>query len=101
MRRTLLGAAAAAVAMTFAPVGGANAADMVDGPRVHWNYAGWGKPRASSLIYQNFGKFIEERTGGKFTLTVHWGTLSKPRAVLDGLSLGAYQSGTFCASYWS
>jgi TRAP-type C4-dicarboxylate transport system substrate-binding protein len=100
MRRTLLGAAAAAVAMTFAPVGGANAADMVDGPRVHWNYAGWGKPRASSLIYQNFGKFIEERTGGKFTLTVHWGTLSKPRAVLDGLSLGAYQSGTFCASYY-
>ena len=100
MRRTLLGAAAAAVAMTFAPVGGANAADMVYGPRVHWNYAGWGKPRASSLIYQNFGKFIEERTGGKFTLTVHWGTLSKPRAVLDGLSLGAYQSGTFCASYY-
>jgi len=33
-------------------------------------------------------------------LTVHWGTLSKPRAVLDGLSLGAYQSGTFCASYY-
>ena len=100
MRRTLLGAAAAAVAMTFAPVGGANAADMVDGPRVHWNYAGWGKPRASSKIYQNFGKFLDERTGGKFTFTVHWGTLSKPRAVLDGLSLGAYQSGTFCASYY-
>ena len=100
MRITLLGAAAAAVAMTFAPVGGANAADMVDGPRVHWNYAGWGKPRASSKIYQNFGKFLDERTGGKFTFTVHWGTLSKPRAVLDGLSLGAYQSGTFCASYY-
>ena len=100
MRRILFGAAAAAVAITFAPVMSVSAADTVDGPRVHWNYAGWGKPRASSLIYQNFGKFMEERTGGKFTLTVHWGTLSKPRAVLDGLSLGAYQSGTFCASYY-
>ena len=75
MRRILFGAAAAAVAITFAPVMSVSAADTVDGPRVHWNYAGLGKPRASSLIYQNFGKFMEERTGGKFTLTVHWGTL--------------------------
>ena len=100
MRKILLAAAAAAVAMTFAPVVGANAAEMVDGPRVHWNYSDWGKARASSTISLNFGKFMEERTGGKFTLTVHWGTLSQPRSVLDGLSLGAFQSGAFCASYY-
>ncbi len=100
MRRLILAAAAAAITTAGAPVVGANAAEMVDGPRVHWNYAGWGKPRASSVIYENFGKFMKERTGGKFSFTVHWGTLSKPRAVLDGLSLGAYQSGTFCASYY-
>ena len=103
MKKLLLsGAAAAVAAVAFAgvPASVAQAADMVDGPRVHWNYASWGKPRASSAIYLNFGKFLEERTGGKFTFTTHWGTLSKPRAVLDGLSLGAFQSGTFCASYY-
>lgn len=78
----------------------AHASETVEGPRVHWNYSGWGKSRASSKIYENFAKFMEERTGGNFTLTVHWGTLSKPRAVLDGLSIGAFQSGTFCASYY-
>jgi TRAP-type C4-dicarboxylate transport system substrate-binding protein len=100
MRRTLFGAAAAVVAITFAPVMSASAADTVDGPRIHWNYSGWGKPRASSVIYENFGKYITERSGGKFSVTLHWGTLSKPRAVLDGLSIGAFQAGSFCASYY-
>jgi TRAP-type C4-dicarboxylate transport system substrate-binding protein len=95
MRKLLVGAAAAALSFTSA-----HAADIVDGPRVHWNYSLWGKPRASSVINVNFGKFLEERTGGKFTMTIHWGTLSKPRAVLDGLSLGAFQGGSFCASYY-
>lgn len=100
MRRLLIGAAAAAFTLTGVSVSVAQAADTVDGPRVHWNYSGWGKPRASSVIYQNFAKYIDERSGGKFTVTVHWGTLSKPRAVLDGLSLGAFETGTFCASYY-
>lgn len=99
MRRLMISAAAAAFAFTgVATV--ANAADVVEGPRIHWNYSGWGKSRASSVIYENWAKFMNERTNGQFTVTVHWGTLSKPRAVLDGLSLGAYQSGTFCASYY-
>jgi TRAP-type C4-dicarboxylate transport system substrate-binding protein len=100
MRRYIIGAAAAVV--LAAPTTGAIAADkpMVDGPRVSWNYSGWGKPRASSVIYENFAKYMGERSGGKFTVTLHWGTLSKPRAVLDGLSLGAFQAGSFCASYY-
>ncbi len=68
MRRLFLSAAAAAIALTGAPIGAASAADMVDGPRVHWNYAGWGKPRASSVIYQNLGTFLKERTGGNLPL---------------------------------
>lgn len=80
--------------------GSASAADIVDGPRLHWNYAGWGKPRASSAAYMGLAEFLEERTGGKFTMQIHWGTLSKPRAVLDGLSLGAFEAGSYCASYY-
>ena len=64
------------------------------------NFSLWGKPRASSTATINFAKYLEERTGGNFTMTIHWGTLSKPRAVLDGLSLGAFQGGAFCASYY-
>ncbi len=100
MQRILIGAATAAFALMGAQMTSALAADTVDGPRVHWNYSGWGKPRASSTMYMNLGKYLEERTGGKFTVTVHFGTLSKPRAVLDGLSLGAFESGSFCASYY-
>lgn len=96
MWRFLSGAAIAAFALS----GAAYAQDTVDGPRLHWNYSAWGKSRASSVIYENFAKYVDERTNGKFTVTIHWGTLSKPRAVLDGLSLGAFQSGTFCASYY-
>ncbi len=95
MWRLMAGAAAAAFV-----VANAHAADVVEGPRVHWNYSGWGKSRASSTMYENMGKYLSDRTDGQFTVTVHWGTLSKPRAVLDGLSLGAFESGSFCASYY-
>ena len=97
MRRLIIGVAAAAFSFTTA-----HAADIVDGPRTHWNFALWGKPRASSTATINFSKYLEARTGGKFTMTIHWGTLSKPRArsVRDGLSLGAFQGGAFCASYY-
>ena len=50
--------------------GSASAADIVDGPRLHWNYAGWGKPRASSAAYMGLAEFLEERTGGKFTMQI-------------------------------
>lgn len=97
---SLIPTTAAAVFALGSTICAANAAETVDGPRVHWNYSGWGKPRASSTIYENFAKFMDVRTNGNFIVTIHWGTLSKPRAVLDGLSIGAFQSGTFCASYY-
>ncbi|MEM7255309.1 MAG: C4-dicarboxylate ABC transporter substrate-binding protein [Pseudomonadota bacterium] len=73
---------------------------MVEGPRVHWDYAVWGKPRAITTYLTNMEKWLPERTGGKFTLQLHWGTLSKPRAVLDNLKSGSFQAGAFCASYY-
>lgn len=73
---------------------------VVDGPRVHWDYALWGKPRAITTYLTNMEKWLPERTGGKFTFQIHWGTLSKPRAVLDNLKAGSFQMGSFCASYY-
>jgi TRAP-type C4-dicarboxylate transport system substrate-binding protein len=95
MRRLLLGAAAATMTLSTA-----QAAEVVDGPRVHWNYSLWGKPRAITEYLENLGPWLEERTGGKFTVQLHWGTLSQPRANLDGLKLGAFEGASFCASYY-
>ena len=81
-------------------IGSSMAADIVDGPQVHWNYSAWGKKRASSQIYDLFGDYMSERTGGKFTAQVHYGTLSKPRDNLDGIKIGAFQAATYCASYY-
>ena len=89
--------AGAALALVAAPAG---AADVVDGPRVHWDYALWGKSRAITTYLDNLEKWLPERTGGKFTFQLHWGTISKPRAILDNLKAGSFQSGSFCASYY-
>lgn len=100
MRRLLTGVAAAAFLVTGGAASMAQTADVIDGPRVHWNYAEWGKSRAITKIQESLGPWLSERTGGKFTVQVHWGTLSQPRAILDGLSLGAFEAGSFCASYY-
>ena len=96
MKKLLTGAAA----LVFALAGAAQAAEIVDGPRVHWNYSDWGKSRAVTTMLENLGPWLGERTGGKFTVQLHWGTLSPPNSVLDGLSVGAFEAGTFCASYY-
>jgi TRAP-type C4-dicarboxylate transport system substrate-binding protein len=101
MRRVLIGAAAAVFAMTGAPLAGALAAgEVVDGPRVHWNYSLWGKSRAVTTAVENLGPWLEKKTGGKFTVQIHWGTLSPPKSVPDGLKLGAFEAGSYCAAYY-
>lgn len=97
--KTAVGAAAILALSTGAAMAGGHA-KVVEGPRVHWDYALWGKPRAITTYLQNMEKWLPERTGGKFTFQIHWGTLSKPRAVLDNLKAGSFQGGAFCASYY-
>jgi len=91
---------AAAMALASGPAIADSHAKIVDGPRVHWDYAIWGKPRAITRYLENMEKYLPEKTNGKFTFQLHWGTLSKPRAVLDNLKAGSFQMGSFCASYY-
>ncbi len=72
----------------------------VDGPQIHWKYAAWGKPVAWTAVFRELGVFLDKRTNGKFKFTVHFGTLSKPKAILDGLSVGAFQGGTVVAGFY-
>lgn len=91
----------AALALSAGPaVAGSHEKAVVDGPRIHWDYSVWGKPRAITRYLENMETWLPERTNGKFTFQLHWGTLSKPRANLDNLKAGSFQGAAFCASYY-
>lgn len=83
------------------PARAASESEIVEGPRVHWDYSSTGGPRRAVTEYiWRLADFIDMRTGGNFTMEIHRGTLSKPRANLDGLKIGAFHGATFCAAYY-
>jgi len=89
MRSVLIAAAAALVG------GQAAAAD-----RIEWNHSTWGNPRAITRGFEAVSQYVEEKSGGNFTIKIHYGgTISPPRENLDGISLGAFEQANFCTSY--
>ena len=73
-------------------------AQTVDGPKVEWNHSTWGKSRAHSTAgMEKVAEIVKEKTGGKFTIKVHYGeALSKDKENLDGIKLGAFETADFC-----
>ena len=75
-------------------------ADMVDGPKVNWKISLWGKRRAFTEGMEHVSEMAAKKTGGKFTVKLFYGEqLSKSKENLDGISLGAFEGASFCASY--
>ena len=95
MRTTLLAfsASLALLAPAAAP------AQVVDGPKVDWKYGTWGKPRAITAGVEALAKHVSERTSGKFTITIGYGTFGGERELLDILSAGGVQASMICTSY--
>jgi TRAP-type C4-dicarboxylate transport system substrate-binding protein len=89
-------AACAAAALSTAPAAWAQA---VEGPKVDWKLATWGKPRAFTAGVELLAKHVAERTGGKFTITIGYGTFGGEKELLDILSSGALQMTMMCSSY--
>ncbi|MEW6690641.1 MAG: TRAP transporter substrate-binding protein DctP, partial [Pseudomonadota bacterium] len=89
-------AAGAAAALLAAPAAWAQA---VDGPKVDWKLATWGKPRAFTAGVEQLAKHVAERTGGKFTITIGYGTFGGEKEILDILSGGGLQMTMMCSSY--
>src|SRR5688572_22976737 len=85
----------AAAALFAAPAQG----QTVDGPKVDWKLATWGKPRAFTAGIETLAKHVSERTGGKFTITIGYGTFGGEKEILDILSAGGLQMTTICSSY--
>jgi TRAP-type C4-dicarboxylate transport system substrate-binding protein len=78
----------------------ASTAQMVSGPKVTWNVSLWGKKRAFTAGVEKLAALVKERTGGKFTIKLHYGgALSKSRENLDGISIGAFEAAMFCNFY--
>lgn len=93
------GAFALGVALT--PTGAAAADDaMVKGPKVSWKVSLWGKRRAFTEGLEYVSEQVSKKTGGNFTMKLFYGEqLSKSKENLDGISLGAFEAASFCASY--
>ena len=81
----------AGVALTFA---GEAMADT------SWNASLWGKRRAFTEHMEKLSELVNEKSGGKFQIKLHYGAaLSKNRENLDGISIGAFEMAQFCAGY--
>ena len=74
-------------------------AQIIDGPKVEWKLAAWGKPRAVTAGFELLAKQVSERTGGKFNITIGWGTFGGERELLDILNAGGLQATLICSSY--
>lgn len=74
-------------------------AQAVDGPKVEWKLGSWGKPRAITAGVELLAKQMSERTGGKFTINIGYGTFGGERELLDILNAGGVQASMICSSY--
>ena len=83
-------AAAAAIGLTASL---AQAADAVK-----WNLALFGSP-AFRVAGESLADYVNKNSDGSFQITVHKGTLSPAREVLDNLSVGAFELGYVVSSY--
>lgn len=92
--RCALAALSAAVS-AFALSSGAGAAD-----KIAWNLSAWGNPRAATVSVDVLSQYVEEKSGGNFTIKVHYGeAISPAKENLDGLKIDAFEMGNICSGY--
>lgn len=89
---------AGALALTFAAASGASA-QTVDGPKVSWKLATWGKPRAVTAGIETLAKYVKEKTGGNFTIAIGYESFGGPKELVDTLSVGGLDMTMMCSSY--
>jgi len=65
---------------------------------VSWDLALFGSP-AFRVAGEALAEYVNDNSGGSFTITVHQGSLSPAREVIDNLSVGAFEMGYIVSSY--
>ena len=68
------------------------------GQEVSWDLALFGSP-AFRVAGESLAEYVNENSGGSFKITVHEGSLSPAREVIDNLSIGAFEAGYIVSSY--
>ena len=88
----------ATAALSILPA--APALAVVDGPKVAWNLSVWGSSRAVTAGIETLAKYVDQETGGKFTIKIHYGgALSKGQDNLDNIKLGSFEIALICTGY--
>jgi TRAP-type C4-dicarboxylate transport system substrate-binding protein len=64
-----------------------------------WNVSLWGKRRAFTENVEKLAELVKAKTNGEFKLNISYGSLSKSRENLDGISIGAFEMAQFCSFY--
>lgn len=79
----------------------ATAQAVVDGPAVAWNLSTYTPKGNPSVGHADaLADSLSARTGGKFTIKIHWGgTLSPPKETIDALKIGAFEMGLVVQSF--
>jgi len=68
--------------------------------KIEWNMSTFGPPRAVTAGYEAVAKYIEEKSGGNFTMKIHYAeSISPVRNHLDAIKIGAIDAAHFCTSY--
>lgn len=80
-------------------LGGGTAAAAVDGPKVSWKLATWGKPRAYTKGLETIKEYVEKETNGKFSITIGYESFGGPKELLDLVKVGALEASSMCSSY--
>lgn len=84
---------AALAALLFTP-----AAEAQD--KIVWDIAIYGPPREVTAPIEYFAKYVDEKTGGKFTLKLHYSeSIAPAKSVLDSLKIEAIQGGLVAFGY--
>lgn len=92
LKKMLMAGAAAAI--------GFSAVSAQAAGKLTWDYSWWGNPRAVTKGTEAVAKYLDEQTGGAWTLKIHYGgAISPPKENIDNIKRGAIHAGTVCTGY--
>jgi len=66
----------------------------------HWKFSTWGKPRAFSSGIDALAEYVDRKSDGKFTISVHYGEeLGKSKRNLLAVGNREFEMANYCTAY--
>ena len=96
----LAGLAAGLMALLAVAAAPGHAQEVIDGPKVNWKVALWGKSRPFTTNAEVMKKHVEARTGGKFTVTLGYEIFGGAKEFPDLVKIGSVQAAMVTPTYY-